>query len=290
MSYSELRRLAATFSPAVFKALARNEVGNAARRVAQLLNPNESDSTLLADAFERAHARLVAAYPSEYSFKNQIVSKLILGKHSPSTASALLEQPMGSSIADVLVLNGTSTVYEVKTDLDSFARLPMQLMDYNRHAEYVYVVVSEQRALQAEKLVPEPTGILALRRSGALSTVRPALSNLPNLLHEDLFRLLRTAEAKSLIYRLAGYQSTAASGHLRDEVFQYFGALSSTQAHAAVVEELKGRGESARRLLANAAFPSSLRALAYGTELSSIGTTRLEQRLYSPVKAVLSTI
>lgn len=290
MPTSDLRALAAAFSPAVFKALAGAEIGNAAGRVARLLGPDEPTSTVLADAFEAAHARLLTTYPSEYAFKNEIVSKIVIGKHSPSTASALLEQPMGSSVADVLILNGTSTVYEVKTDLDSFARLPAQLADYNRHAEYVYVVVSERRVASAERIIPGTVGVLALRRRGSLSVVRQAVSNLANLLHADLFRLLRTAEAKSLIFKLTGYESGIASGLARAEMYEIFATLPREQAHAATVAELKGRGLSARRLVTSRAFPPSLRALAYGSELSAIGTARLEQRLSLPVEAVLSAI
>lgn len=290
MPDSDLRALAAAFSPAVFKALAKAEVGPAAERVSRLLERDEPTSTVLADAFEAAHARLLSSYPSEYAFKNEIVSRVIVGKHSPSTASALLEQPMGSSVADLLILNGTSTVYEVKTDLDSFARLPVQLADYSRHAEYVYVVVSERRAQSAERIVPRSVGILALRRRGSLSVVRSATSNLANLLHADLFRLLRTSEAKSLIFKQTGHKSVAASGFARAEMYEIFAMLSCEQAHNATIEELKGRSLSARRLIRNSSFPPSLRALAYGSELSAIGTARVEQRLAQSVEAVLAAI
>lgn len=278
------------FSPAVFKALAGAEIGSAAQRVSRLLEPDEPSSTVLADAFEAAHARLLSDYPSEYAFKNEIVSKIIIGKHSPSTASALLEQPMGSSVADLLILNGTSTVYEVKTDLDSFTRLPAQLTDYSRHAEYVYVVVSEHRAKSVEHLASGTAGILALRRRGSLSVVRPAKSNLANLLHVDLFRLLRTGEAKSLILKQTGHKSVAASGFVRDEMYEIFTKLPRNQAHAATVEQLKERSLSARKLVTSDAFPPSLRALAYGSELSLIGTARLKRRLALPVEAVLAAV
>ncbi|WP_181015912.1 sce7726 family protein [Microbacterium sp. BH-3-3-3] len=290
MCPSDLRSLAGAFSPAVFKALAKAQIGSAAGRVARLLGPDVQASTVLADAFEVAHARLLSTYPNEYAFKNEIISKIIVGKHSPSTASALIEQPMGSSVADVLILNGTSTVYEVKTDLDSFARLPAQLADYSRHAEYVYVVVSERRVEPADRAVPGNVGVIALRRRGSLSVLRPAVSNLANIAHSDLFRLLRTGEAKSLIFRLTGHASRVASGRARAEMYEIFTTLPLEQAHAATVAELRGRGLSARTLITNSVFPPSLRALAYGSELSAIGTARLQQRLLLPVGAVLSAI
>lgn len=270
------------------RALASAEIGGAASRVARLLEPNESLTTTLAAAFEAAHKRLLLEYQSEYAFKNHIVSKIVLGRHSPATASAILEQPMGSSIADVFIVNGTSTVYEIKTDLDSFARLPTQIEDYRRRAEYVYVVVSERKTEAAERHVPQNIGILSLRRRGSFSTVRQASSNLTGLQHHDLFQLLRTHEAVSLVKRKTGNTLSVATGYLRGTAYEYFQSLPIEQAHAATVRELKGRGLSARRLLARSDFPPSLRALAYATELSGVGAARLETRLARPLRDVLS--
>ncbi len=272
------------------KALASENFGPVAARVERLLEPHESDAKPLGQAFNDAHSRLLASYQSEYSYKNQIVSKIVLGRHSLTTASALIEQPMSASVADVLVLNGTSTVYEVKTDLDSFARLQAQVRDYIRHAEYVYVVVSERRASTAKKNVPEEAGIITLRPRGNLSVIRPAPSNLATLRHTDIFRLLRTGEALSVMRATGGDPQKSPSGHARDVAYAHFRALPLLQAHEAVVQALKLRSTSARALLSDPGFPSSLRSLAYATELSVIGSNRLSNRLKLPISAILDSV
>jgi len=272
------------------KALASESFGPVAARVERLLEPHESDAKPLGQAFNDAHSRLLASYQSEYSYKNQIVSKIVLGRHSLTTASALIEQPMSASVADVLVLNGTSTVYEIKTDLDSFTRLQAQVRDYIRHAEYTYVVVSERRAGLATKNVPEEAGIIALRQRGTLSVIRTAPSNLSALRHADIFRLLRTSEAMSVMRATGGESQRHPSGHARNVAYAHFRTLPLLRAHEAMIQALKLRSTSARALLRDPDFPSSLRGLAYATELSTIGSIRLSNRLKLPVATILNSI
>lgn len=144
-------RLATTFSPTVFRALAKEDVDTLRPRVAALARMDDvSSETTLGQAFDMALAHLSHNYRNEYYFKSQLVSKVIFGRHSPRTASALVEVPMGRSCADLMILNGTSSVYEIKTDLDDFARLAGQLESYMTRADRVHVVVSDSRAKCAE--------------------------------------------------------------------------------------------------------------------------------------------
>lgn len=283
-------RVSPAFSPTVLKALARQKLGDAASRVALLIDPALAHITPLADAFDLAHRQLVDNYQNEYAFKNQIITKIIFGRHSPSTTTAILEQPMSSSIADLVLLNGTSTTYEVKTDLDTFSRLEAQLSDYAKHSEYVYVVVSERRFSSARRHLSETAGLLALRRNGSLAVVRPATSNLTQMQSRDLFRLLRTSEATAALQRLSDYQPTVAPGHMREEMRSLFEALPVGIAHAELVIALKSRARVATQLVTSAGFPRSLRALAYSTELSNTGAERVVERLTWPVSEVLAAI
>lgn len=48
------------------------------------------------------------------------------------------------SKADSVVLNGTSTVYEIKTEFDNLSRLPQQLTDYSKVFDHINVVTHER--------------------------------------------------------------------------------------------------------------------------------------------------
>ncbi len=282
-------QLASVFSTRVFRALASERIEVLARRLAPLLSVETVPDTPVAQLFDLAHARLLREYRSEYLYKNTLVSKIVFGRHRPSTASALLEQPMGESEADVLVLNGTSTVYEIKTDLDQFSRLSGQIADYCSRAERVYVVTSERRSAAVEARVPDHVGVIALRRSGVLTTIRESESNLSRLNGHHLYRLLRRDEALALMGETIGYSADVARGDLSARLRELFCELDIEVAHRGVVNALRTRNESAVRLTAEPTFPASLRGLAFGTELSRVGAKRVLERLAQPLYLLLGS-
>ncbi|WIB00316.1 sce7726 family protein [Curtobacterium sp. MCBA15_012] len=275
--------LASVFSPVTLRELSREQFGGHARRLAILgeLVRSRPEATL-AEAFDAARDLLARGYRSEYVFKNDIVSRAVFGRHSPRTASALIEQPMGASIADVVVLNGTTTVYEVKTDLDDFTRLPAQLRDYRSRAEHVYVVTSVGRAAEAAAIAPDDVGVLALRRRGNLSTIRQASSNIGRLVPQHLFELLRTPERQDALRITHGYTPNPHQGHGWDEMQHLFAELSPQIAHDRALEQLRKRAKNVEHLVNSPTFPASLRALAYAAPTSAIGARRIEHRLSQP--------
>jgi hypothetical protein len=280
-------QLAASFSPIVLKGLASSHLGDAAGRIARVAQFAPHSHASLGESFCALHNALFNSHRSEYVFKNQIVSKIVFGRHSPRTASALLELPMGQSVADVVILNGTTTVYEVKTDFDRFDRLATQLDDYADHVEHVNVVVSEKRAAAAERSIQPDIGILALRRSGALSVVRESSSNMPRLSTRRLYLMLRTGEAIDLLGRTTGYEPDVPSGHLWLRMRTLFEELPIQQAHREVISQLRKRGTSAAKLVSDDSFPPSMRALAYSSELSGAGVRRVRQRLATSASTFL---
>jgi hypothetical protein len=58
-------------------------------------------------------------YRHEYIYKAALTHKILLGIHSLQTASMINEFRVGDCKADIAILNGTATVYEVKSERDS---------------------------------------------------------------------------------------------------------------------------------------------------------------------------
>lgn len=276
-------QMAMAFSPVVMTDLGRSALGAGRRRLAMVASlVHDRPGATLGDAFDAAHALLAGGYRSEYVFKNALVSKIIFGRHSPATATALLEQQMGSSFADVLVVNGTSTVYEIKTDLDQFTRLETQLADYCSHAERVYVVTSEARAASASERAPRHVGIIGLRPNGSLTTVREAESNIERMKQDHLFHMLRTTEVAAVLRRTHDLVPDTHMARAWEQMRSAFRELDVELAHAETLMQLRGRGASTARLTAGGHFPTSLRALAYSGEHSGVGAARIRERLSSP--------
>jgi hypothetical protein len=239
----------------------------------------------VAEAFEHGHQLLRDQYRSEYFYKNVIVSKLVFGRHSPATAGALLELPVNRSIADVVVLNGTTTAYEVKTDLDSFDRLGAQLDDYLSCFEHVYVVTSTARSAAATRLTPPEVGVIALKSDGALSTVRPSTGGLQRIQQDRLFELLRQGEAESVLRRAIDFHLDVPRGLAWARCKAQFMTLPIEVAHSEVLKELRQRSLAGAQLATLDGYPQSLRALAYAAKLTGKGRAAVQRQLASVINS-----
>src|SRR5271165_5646714 len=82
-------------------------------------------------------------YRHEYIYKAALTHKILLGKHSLQTASMLNEFRVGECKADLAILNGTATVYEVKSERDSLSRLERQVAAYAKVFARVCVIAAE---------------------------------------------------------------------------------------------------------------------------------------------------
>lgn len=94
---------------------------------------------------------------------------MLLGVHSPRTTTALTEVPIGNSKADFILINGKAVVYEIKTALDNFDRLDVQIKDYYKAFSRVVVVTPEENFESLwPKLQNSPAGICVLTKKNTL--------------------------------------------------------------------------------------------------------------------------
>ncbi|MEN4475194.1 sce7726 family protein [Mycolicibacterium cosmeticum] len=277
----DMSAVAGLFSRRTFRALAASQPGQL-REVAQCLarTGSAAESMTLADAFDDALQVMSKRYRNEYVFKNTIVDRLVFGRHSPRTAAALLELRAGKSIVDVAVFNGTSTAYEIKTDLDDFSRLAQQLSCYEESFERVSVVTSPRLAPRVLAAVPKYVGVLALTDRGSLSEMRAPSTGLGRLSQAGLFGLLRRQETLDILRRTRGYEIDVPPARLWQRTRELFLGLSVESAHTEVVDELRARGMRAAGTAA--VVPRSLRAMAYEVPLNASEVQRAHAKLIAP--------
>src|ERR1035441_9742350 len=105
----------------------------------------------------------------EYIYKAALTHKILLGRHSLQTASMLNEFRVGQCKADLVILNGTSTVYEVKSERDSLSRLERQVAAYATVFAQVYVIAAEKHVDAVNASVPKDVGIMRLNSRRQIS-------------------------------------------------------------------------------------------------------------------------
>jgi hypothetical protein len=191
--------------------------------------------------FDWTYNFLFKNYRNEYIYKNVIANKLLLNRHSLSTTKMLTEFRVGSSKADVVLLNGASTVYEIKSQYDSFARLKKQIGSYIKVFDYINVITSSPQSNKLEDILPEKIGILVLTDRHTISTIRKAKSNKDNIIPEVLFNSLRKNEYLNVIKEYYGKIPNVPNTYIYRECKKLFCKIPPICAHDLAVTALKNR-------------------------------------------------
>lgn len=181
-------------------------------------------------------------YRMEYFYKNTLLNKLLLGRHSLNTTTALTEMPIGKSKADFILINGKGIVYEIKTELDTLERLESQIEDYYKVFKYVCVVTCEEhyKKLQ-EKLKDTNVGIYVLTKKNTLS-IRKKIQEEKSFLDKNtIFKLLRKREYENIILKNIGYLPETIQFKYYKECFNLFETMDIDTIHKGMLDMLKKR-------------------------------------------------
>lgn len=171
---------AALFAPSTLKSLLNNGEDAPHQKLIESLQVELglSTSSTLSETINKTYSVLRReGNRTDYVYRNAIIDKVVIGRHSINTATPIQEFRVGSSLADLVVLNGTSTVYEIKSERDTLRRLAKQIENYSKVFERTYVVTSATRLHSLERDLPDHVGIITLSRDYTLQTVREATTN-----------------------------------------------------------------------------------------------------------------
>ena len=211
----------------------------------------------------------------------------MLGRHSLKTASLLTEFRAGSCKADVAILNGTSTVYEIKSERDTLHRLENQLENYRKVFAKVYVVVAEPFIDQVLQLTDENIGVMSLVRWDRVRTVREALDRADAVCPLTIFDSLRLAEAKEILNNLGIEAPDLPNTKMRAAMQERFAALPARSVHAEMVRVLKRARSLASLGTLVDQLPQSLKPAALSTRLRLSDHERLVNTLRIPTRQAM---
>lgn len=201
-------------------------------------------------------------YRNEYFYQNTMHNKLLLGRHSLNTTTALTQIPIGKSKADFIMINGKAVVYEIKTELDSFERLGTQLNDYFKAFDHVCVVTCESNFEKLSKLLKNtPVGICILTDRNTLRFPKEPVEYNDRLSHEILFKILRKKEFEEILNIHYGSLPKVTQVFYYDECFRLFSSIPISALYPMVLVELKKRNRIIKEYYQN--VPYELKSLLY---------------------------
>lgn len=227
------------------------------------------------DLYAYAYNSIKKNYKNEYIYKSAIADRIIFGRHSPATSSLSIELPVGSSIVDAAIFNGTSTAFEIKTEFDSPRRLISQTPDYTKAFDKIYIVTHPQHAHRYAEKAEAHIGILSLTSKGNLSEFKPAISNLENVDPRIIFRMLRKEEFLPALEKLSGAKIALPNGIIRAHCEKIFLDLDKITAHEIYINAMRQRTTKPENVDFMKSLPSHLRVLGYSSPLSRPQRTKL---------------
>lgn len=287
LSNSYNNSLSKIFSPVFFDSLAENNEIKLKAISSELFRSgivNNPDITFL-DAINDCYSYLCENYKNEYIYRNTIFQELVMKNHSFDECIAISEFRVGMSKADLAVFNGTSTVYEIKTELDTINRLESQLNDYLKFFDLIYIVTHQGFIKNIESNFPDSIGIYILDDNRNLTKYRTATSNKNNVSNEVLMASLRMAEYTAIIQKEYGMVPVVPNTKYYTECEKLFKQLDTVVAHDNVVKILlsrkvkKGHEDMIHKL------PSSLKSISISKKYSDIQCNNILENLNKKISS-----
>ncbi|MEH6511981.1 MAG: sce7726 family protein [Maribacter arcticus] len=281
---NQISALARFFSSSVINEMAKN--GNSPLLTKLISESNIindlSGDFLISDLYESAFSILkLRRNRNEYIYKAALTNKILLGVHSLKTASMMTEFRVGKCIADLVILNGTSTVYEIKSERDNLSKLETQVKEYMKIFAKVNVIVGENHLKNVKNILPNEIGISVLSDRHQISTFRDATENAKRTNTEDIFEAIQLKEVKLILEGYGEIIPKIPNTKLYKVLRELFLQLDSESAHIGMVNVLKQTRnlvslqdlvDELPASLQVAILSSSIRKQDFGNLISAINT------------------
>ncbi|MFV0532536.1 MAG: sce7726 family protein [Cumulibacter sp.] len=254
-------------------------------RLAAYASPEATVGTVFDEAFELLSK---SRFRDDYVYRAAITEKILLGRHSLNTATLLNEVRAGSCKADVVVLNGTSTAYEIKSERDSLARLRNQVANYRQVFATVNVVVSESHLSDVLEATPEDVGVITLSERFRFQTARKAQNRPERVVPTMVLEVLRIDEATAILSRLGVEVPDVPNTQIRSELDRIFASLDPAAVHEEMVSALRTCRSQANLASFISSIPTSIRAASLAAKPTPKSRVRIKEAVDTPLTEALA--
>ncbi|MBN8574100.1 MAG: sce7726 family protein [Candidatus Kapabacteria bacterium] len=157
------------------------------------------------DYLRYVYSVLVDNYQNEYVFKNEFLNNWLIKELGETNSQIFSEFRVGNSIADLVMFNGCSKIFEIKTELDSDSRLTLQLENYQKAFNQIFLIIPKSKVHVYEKQ-DDSVGLITYdpASENLFSIYRNATRNL-DIDTSVTMSILHTNEYKSIVRRHYGY-------------------------------------------------------------------------------------
>jgi hypothetical protein len=279
-----LRSYASIFSSTSFARLIKYEDFDFINKKIERYDSNKIGKKIItySDYICYAYNALKNDYRCEYVYKNEIINELLIKKYGTKDTVVINEFKVGNSVADMVLFNGTSKAFEIKTELDSERRLNGQLNDYTRIFKECYIVTHEslvEKYLNTNANI----GVIAICKHGnsfKMEEVRKATIS-ENIDASILMRSVRTQEYKNIISSYFGQLPEVNSFRMFDACAALMKEIPNASLNQMFISELKKRTTNTQLLKT---YYKELRQLCLSLNINQTEYLALNDKLSHTIK------
>jgi len=156
------------------------------------------------DYLKYVYSILAVNYQNEYIFKNEFLNKWLISELGEDNSKVFSEFRVGNSVADLAMFNGYSKIFEIKTKFDSDSRLPLQLENYKRAFNQIYLIIPESK-ISFYKKYDKQIGLITFNSNSdnSFELNRKAVINL-EIDPIAMLNILHSTEYKSIVKNYFG--------------------------------------------------------------------------------------
>lgn len=161
-------------------------------------------STTYLDYLKYIYVILAENYQNEYILKNEFLNNWLIKELGETNSQIFSEFRVGNAIADLVMFNGCSKIFEIKTELDSDSRLTLQLENYEKAFNQIFLIIPKSKLNVYEKQ-DNSIGLITYDPKGedTFSVYRKAKLNV-EIEPSAIMSILHTNEYKSIVRRYYG--------------------------------------------------------------------------------------
>jgi hypothetical protein len=190
---------------------------------------------------DKSYTHLQKDYRHEYVYKTKLLSDFVLKNYRFNDTIILNEFRLGRSIADMVLINGTNKVFEIKTELDNPDRLASQLDDYFKVFSSVYLVTHHSLTSKYKCIVNSHVGIIEFDENLTLGINREAQIENSLLSNQTMMKSLRKSEFLNIIVQLFGQLPDAPPVKLYRACLSLIEGVDSITLQRCFLDALKSR-------------------------------------------------
>jgi hypothetical protein len=233
--------------------------------------------------FHHVHHTLKNHYRNEYYYKNLIIEKILLGEYNLKSTTAINEFRINKSIADLVLINGSSKVFEIKTELDKPDRILNQINDYKKIFKEIFIVTHYSLKEKYLNIVDNSIGLIILTADSKLKTIREPKKN-KVFDHTCIMKSLRKSEYTSIIKSYYGYLPDCTDFRYFKTCMNLFMQIPSERIHDLVIYELKKRTVKEKEILSSKIVPGELKHICLCLDFNKPEYSYFEKFLNKKIK------